>query len=154
MLRQLKINRSTTKIQLEFEQHEKTLSAYIERRGDPSVRACLINKGKNFGNVVDFKLTKEVHLLPYGYYDLVIMNCNCECSRYPLLIEKCKTNRPATCSEDTSCSSEIRPCPDKCEVSSNLVDVESGDLCEPQKGNKIGKSDGIKLDWKITKRAK
>lgn len=147
MLRQLVINRSTTKIQLEFKQHESVLTAFIERRGDESIKASISNIGKNYEDVVDFQIDKEVHLLPYGYYDLVVMSCGCECSRYPLLIEKCKTSRPASCSESTGCSIELRSCIEK---SKPHDDPKNIDLCNQKTGNEIGKSDGLNLHWTIT----
>ena len=186
MLRQLELTRRTTHIQVEIVNYDGYLRFYLERAGEevtevktqPLENFCdplsavkeecevdVFNKEckKTFlplvsicDGVATLNITNEVHCLPFGYYELVIMSCSCECSRYKVHIPKCKTTRPATCADDTGCLPISTTCalPErKCEpcVVSAVERTPNESMCPTLCDNKISESKGLRLPWDLTK---
>jgi len=88
-------------------------------------------------------------MLPYGYYELVVSSSSCECLRLPTVIENCSGELAGVCTSNTQVCLAPRECPT---TSCSVEDIECPDPCATEKGNSMGESSGLNIDWKITKR--
>ncbi len=114
--------------------------------------ACLpIDCDNTCEDLATFCVTDDVHMLPFGLYELVIKSGNCICGTFPVNIPKCLVAEASAC----DCNDKVCLPPRDC-TTTNPEDgcTKEQDVCDFLKrdcGNKVGEHK-LELDWRITAR--
>ena len=145
MRRSLSITRETGSLAVRIIRSEGDLKARLVRGGDDSVFAELPLSSQT-KDLASFSMTNDAHMLPYGFYELIVTSGDCICACLPVKIPKCAVTRHGACDSDEEVclpARDCKPCKDEPEC------PEPKDICEtwnPPCGNEISKSDPIKID--------
>lgn len=144
MRRQLSLDRSTGSLAVRIVRAEQDLTARLVRGGDDSVFADLPLTSQSDG-IASFGMTEAAHLLPFGFYQLLIKAGECVCACLPVNIPKCAVTRHGSCDADAEVCLPSRECTAKpeeaCPEPKGICDIWNPDC-----GNKISESTGIVID--------
>lgn len=146
MQRSLSITRETGSLAVRIIRAESNLTAKLVRGGDESTFAELPLLSQADG-IASFSMTNDAHMLPYGFYELVVSAGDCICACLPVKIPKCAVTRHGACDSDVAPTClperECAPCKpeEACPDEQNICDIWT-----PQCGNEVSESEPMTID--------
>ena len=148
MIRTLYLSRSVTSISVGVNYAEGDISAVISRCGISSIPPIELPPPEIANNTAIFELPDDVHLLPIGFYDLIVKSGNCICSKIRVSIPRCDMAIPNTCVSSTPRDLPARDCQPECQC-----ELPKQDECAPCGGVNMGTIPSIDIPlelWVVT----